>query len=82
MPPEELSRLFALVDAEPDAAAHRRPGGQEVRLPDGSQIGFHVDGFARRMILDGTDELGYLLSLEDRLAAYEAAQPPRIDTLV
>jgi 3-isopropylmalate/(R)-2-methylmalate dehydratase small subunit len=81
VPPEELSRLFDLVDAEPDAALTVDLEEQEIRLPDGSQIGFGVDGFARRMILDGTDELGYLLSLEDRIAAYEAAQQPPIDTL-
>ena len=33
------------------------------------------------MILEGTDELGYLLSLEPEIAAYEAAHPPRISTL-
>jgi 3-isopropylmalate/(R)-2-methylmalate dehydratase small subunit len=81
VPPEELARLFALVDAEPDAAVTVDLQAQELRLPDGSAIGFHVDAFARRMILDGTDELGYLLGLEDRIAAYEAAHPPRVDTL-
>jgi 3-isopropylmalate/(R)-2-methylmalate dehydratase small subunit len=81
VPAEELSRLFALVDAEPDAAITVDLEAQELRLPDGSAITFHVDAFARRMILDGTDELGYLLSLEDRIAAYEAAHPPRVSTL-
>ena len=81
VPPEELSRLFALVDAEPDAAVTVDLESQEIRLPDGSVIGFGVDAFARRMILDGTDELGYLLSLEDRIAAYEASHPPRVSTL-
>jgi len=80
VPPEELARLFALVDAEPDAAVTVELEAQELRLPDGSAIAFHVDAFARRMILDGTDELGYLLSMEDRIAAYEAAHPPRVDT--
>jgi 3-isopropylmalate/(R)-2-methylmalate dehydratase small subunit len=79
--PAELGRLFALVEAEPDAALTVDLTAQELRLPDGSAIGFVVDAFARRMILDGTDELGYLLSLEDRIAAYEAAHPPRVDTL-
>ena len=81
VPPEELARLFALVEAEPDAAVTVDLEAEELRLPDGSAIGFHVDGFARRMILDGTDELGYLLSLEDRIAAYEAEHPPRVSTL-
>jgi hypothetical protein len=31
------------------------------------------------MILAGTDELGYLLSKEAELEAWEAAHPPRID---
>jgi 3-isopropylmalate/(R)-2-methylmalate dehydratase small subunit len=81
VPPEELGRLFALVDAEPDAQVTVDLEGQELRLPDGSTIGFHVDAFARRMILDGTDELGYLLSLEPQIKAYEAAHPPRVSTL-
>jgi 3-isopropylmalate/(R)-2-methylmalate dehydratase small subunit len=80
VPAEELSRLFGLVDAEPDAAVTVDLEAQELRLPDGSAIEFHVDAFARRMILDGTDELGYLLSLEDRIAAYEATHSPRVDT--
>ena len=40
VPPEELSRLFDLVDAEPDAALTVDLEAEEVRLPDGSQIGF------------------------------------------
>ena len=79
--PEELSRLFARVEAEPDAEVTVDLEAQELRGSDGSTIGFTVDPFARRMILAGTDELGYLLSLETDLAAYEATHPPRVDTL-
>jgi 3-isopropylmalate/(R)-2-methylmalate dehydratase small subunit len=82
VPAEELSRLFALVDSEPDAQVTVDLEAQELRLPDGAVIGFHVDAFARRMILDGTDELGYLLRLEPQIAAYEAAHLPRVDTLI
>jgi 3-isopropylmalate/(R)-2-methylmalate dehydratase small subunit len=81
VPPEELGRLFALLDAEPDARLTVDLEAQEVRLPDGSAIGFAVDAFARRMILDGTDELGYLLSLDPQIAEYEASHPPRVSTL-
>ena len=78
---EQLAHLFALVGAQPDAPVTVDLQDEELRLPDGSSIGFTVDAFARRMILDGTDELGYLLSLEDRITAYEAGHPPRVDTL-
>ena len=79
--PEVLERLFALVEADPEARFTVDLEAQELRLPDGTVIGFEVDSFARRMILDGTDELGHLLSLEHRIAAYEADHPPRVDTL-
>jgi 3-isopropylmalate/(R)-2-methylmalate dehydratase small subunit len=79
--PEVLARLFALVETDPDAAFTVDLEAQELRLPDGEAIVFEIDGFARRMILDGTDELGYLLGLEERIAAYEAAHPPRVSTL-
>jgi len=79
--PAVLERLFALVEADPDARFTVDLEAQELRLPDGTAISFEVDSFARRMILDGTDELGHLLSLEDRIAAYEAGHPPRVDTL-
>ncbi|HEX6925324.1 MAG TPA: 3-isopropylmalate dehydratase small subunit [Longimicrobiaceae bacterium] len=78
---EVLARLFALAEADPDVALTVDLEAQELRLPDGEAIAFEIDGFARRMILDGTDELGYLLGLEERLAAYEALHPPRVDTL-
>jgi 3-isopropylmalate dehydratase small subunit len=49
-------------------------------LPDGSTIDFEIDPFAKRMLLAGTDELGYLLSMESAIVAWESTHPPRIDT--
>jgi 3-isopropylmalate/(R)-2-methylmalate dehydratase small subunit len=81
VPPQELERIGSILEAEPNAELAVDLEASEVRLPDGSVIPFDVDAFARRMILDGTDELGYLLSLERQLDAYEASHPPRISTL-
>ncbi|MDQ4034345.1 MAG: 3-isopropylmalate dehydratase small subunit [Chloroflexota bacterium] len=81
VPPQELERIGFILEAESDAEITVDLEASELRLPDGSVIPFDVDAFARRMILDGTDELGYLLRLEPRLDAYEAAHPPRISTL-
>jgi 3-isopropylmalate/(R)-2-methylmalate dehydratase small subunit len=44
---------------------------QVVVLPDGEQVSFPVDGFSRNCLLQGTDELGYLLNLEPEIASYE-----------
>jgi len=81
VPPEELGRIGLILDAEPEAELTVDLETSELRLPDGSAIPFTIDSFARRMILDGTDELGYLLAHAPVLADYESAHPPRISTL-
>ncbi|MFL5651446.1 MAG: 3-isopropylmalate dehydratase small subunit [Chloroflexota bacterium] len=74
-------RLFALVAADPDAKLTIDLAEQGVLLPDGTTVDFDIDPFAKRMILAGTDELGYLLAKEAEMEAWESAHPPRIDTL-
>lgn len=81
VPPGVHQRLWDLVEHDPDAELTVDLAEEGVLLPDGSTIDFHIDPFAKRMLLAGTDELGYLLSKEDALAAWEAAHPPRVDTL-
>ena len=75
------ARLFALLAAEPDAQLTIDLAEQGVLLPDGTTIDFEIDPFAKRMILAGTDELGYLLAKDAEMKAWEAAHPPRIDAL-
>jgi 3-isopropylmalate/(R)-2-methylmalate dehydratase small subunit len=75
-----VARLTSLLESDPAAVITVDLEAQQVRLPGGDALPFHVDPFARRMLLDGTDELGYLLSLEPAIEAYEAAHPPRVDT--
>ena len=79
--PATHARLFALLATDPDAELTVDLAEQGVLLPDGSTIDFEIDPFAKRMILAGTDELGYLLSKDAELDAWESAHPPRIDTL-
>ena len=75
------ARLFEILAADPDAALTVDLAEQGVLLPDGSTIDFDIDPFAKRMILAGTDELGYLLSKDAELEAWEATHPARIDSL-
>ena len=77
--PPTHARLFELLADEPDAGLTVDLAEQGILLPDGTTIDFDIDPFAKRMILAGTDELGYLLSKEAELEAWEAAHPPRID---
>ena len=45
---------------------------RELGLPDGRKVTFPVEAFARFCLLNGTDELGYLLGQSEAIAAYEA----------
>jgi 3-isopropylmalate/(R)-2-methylmalate dehydratase small subunit len=43
-----------------------------LQLPNGVRINFPIDPFARYCLLNGVDELGFLLQQQERIAAYEA----------
>ena len=44
---------------------------QSVQLPDGLLVEFPIDVFSKKCLIEGIDQLGYLLSFEDQIAAYE-----------
>ena len=79
---ETHRRLFELLEREPDAELTVDLAEQGILLPDGTTIDFDIDPFAKRMLLAGTDELGYLLSKLPDIDAWEEAHPPRIDSRV
>lgn len=80
--PERHAQLFDLLATDPDVELTVDLRAQEVRVGDGSdRFAFTVDPFARRMLLEGTDEIGYVLSRLQFIEAWEATHPARVDTL-
>lgn len=65
--------LLALAKRDPQVRVTIDLLSQRVVFGDGRQVEFPIDPFSRLCLLHGVDPLGYLLSLEDRIAAYEAA---------
>lgn len=66
----------ALVEARAKDSAlkvHVDLRTETVRFVD-REAGFRVDPFARRCLLEGIDPLGYLLSQEEHVAAFEKAR--------
>ena len=74
------ARLFELVAANPDAQLTVDLAEEGILLPDGTTIDFTIDSFARRMLLAGTDEIGYVRAKLPEIQAWEAAHPARVDT--
>jgi len=68
------ARLFALAAAQPDGEYRVDLAAQTVTLPDGTAFDFQIDPFARTCLLQGVDELGYLLGHAPAIERYEAAR--------
>jgi 3-isopropylmalate/(R)-2-methylmalate dehydratase small subunit len=72
--------LPIVVDREAHAWLLAHPGAElavdlqerSLVLPDGTRVGFPIEAFARHCLLQGTDELGYLLSQLPAIERYEA----------
>ena len=71
--------LPVVVDEATHAWLVENPGAEveidlsstTLRLPDGRSVSFPVEAFARYCLMNGVDELGYLLKQADAIAAYE-----------
>lgn len=74
--------LPIVVDAPTHAWLIEHPGteveidveAKTLRFGDGRVVSFALENFARYCLLNGTDELGYLLSQSERIAAFERAR--------
>lgn len=63
--------LTSLVGAEVLVSATIDLAEQTLRLADGFQTGFPIDPFSKTCLLEGVDQLGYLVKYESRIAEYE-----------
>lgn len=66
-----LAAVEGAVAADPGTELAVDLDGREIELPDGGRLPFEVDPFSRSMLLAGTDELGYLLSFEEQITAFD-----------
>jgi 3-isopropylmalate/(R)-2-methylmalate dehydratase small subunit len=62
----------AKLVAAPGAKVRIDVAAQAVTLPDGTTARFPLDGFAKYCLMNGVDELGFLLSQEEAIAKYES----------
>ncbi len=65
--------LFKLVEAEPQAEISLDLESQSASLPDGGKFDFPIDPFSKTCLLEGVDQLGYIMSFDTEIAAYETA---------
>jgi 3-isopropylmalate/(R)-2-methylmalate dehydratase small subunit len=81
VPTDVHEALFATVAKNPDACVKIDLAAQKLTLPDGRAIEFPVDAFSKQCLLDGVDEMGYILKQDAAIAGFEAGREGSIDTL-
>ena len=72
LPEETVNMLLDLIEEEPDTRISVDLVNQTVTLPDGQQLGFNIDPFRKMCLLEGLDDMGYLLSKDESITAHEA----------
>ena len=72
--------VHAWLFANTEAKVRVDLAAQTLTLPDGRRVEFPVEPFSKHCLLEGVDELGYILAQEPAIAAYEAARPLSVNT--
>jgi len=68
---EAHAAIVAQIGRDPVAPFTIELDAQQLTLPDGRALGFPVEPFAKSCLLNGVDELGYILRFEQEIAAFE-----------
>jgi len=81
VPRDVHQKLLAVLKTNPLSTVQVDLASQTLKLPDGSAVEFPVDEFSKTCLLEGVDELGFLLKHQPEIAAFEASHPSALNTL-
>lgn len=68
---ETHQKLLEITKSAPDTPLSVDLASQAISLPDGWSYQFEIDSFAKKCMLEGVDQLGYILSFEEKIIAHE-----------
>jgi len=72
--PDFLSKIFAEVDKDPNTKIRIDLEKQEIiLLSTGEKESFDINPYKKECLLNGYDDIDYLLSIKDEIEAYERA---------
>ena len=70
--PDAHRELVGFLEADANAQVIVDLESQTVTLPDGSRESFPIDSFSKYCLLNGVDELGYLMRFEGAIRDFES----------
>jgi len=74
LPEQVVERIGALIAADSTSVFTIDLESMSFALPGGERFEFPLDPFARHCMLQGVDQLGYLLAKEPEISAFERAR--------
>jgi len=74
-------QLISLAQEDPTSTVSIDLEAQTITLPDGRAVTFPVDPFSRYCLLNGVDQLGFLINMDAETRAYEENHPARVLTI-
>lgn len=77
---ESYYQLVSLCEEEPQTQVTIDLASQTVTLPGGQQVGFPLDGFSKHCLINGVDQLGFIMQQDADIAAFEATNPVALNT--
>lgn len=77
---ETQQQLISLAQEDPSSAVTINLEAQELVLPDNRKVSFPIDEFSKQCLLQGVDQLGYLLNLDEDIERYETDNVKRVNT--
>ena len=64
-------KIFNGVEQDPEMLLTIDLPSQTLTLPDGDSVSFPIDAFSKTCLLEGVDQLGYLLKRETQIEQFE-----------
>jgi 3-isopropylmalate/(R)-2-methylmalate dehydratase small subunit len=68
---KDYATLLKEIEVDPQSEVTIDLGDQVVKTPSGSSFHFPIDPFSKTCLLEGIDELGYLLKLDPQISSFE-----------
>jgi 3-isopropylmalate/(R)-2-methylmalate dehydratase small subunit len=70
------AKLCQFTSTDPDGLVHIDLAQQTLSWGNGFSVTFPIDAFSKTCLLEGIDQLGYLLKFESQIAAFEQDYQP------
>jgi 3-isopropylmalate/(R)-2-methylmalate dehydratase small subunit len=78
---ETYYQLVSMCEEDPETTLTVDLENQRLVLPEGQQVTFPIDGFSKHCLLNGVDQMGFIMQQDPDIVAYEGGHSPRVNTL-